>query len=438
MFTCSKCDSQFPKWQGRCSECGAWGTVAEVATVAAPASGRKVATVAPAKPTSLSAVVSAATPRWSTGISELDRVLGGGIVPGSLILLGGDPGVGKSTLSLQLASANSPTLYASGEESSQQVKLRADRLAMIQQDKISFIAETSIDTIIATITDFQPRLAIIDSIQTVHSSAASGAPGTIGQITTSTALLMETAKKLNVAIIIVGHVTKEGTVAGPKTLEHLVDTVLYLEHDPSGQYTIARSVKNRFGSTGEIGVFEMTEGGLREISDPTGIFIDNENQPSAGTVKSVIIEGSRPFLVEIQALVSQTAFGYPQRKSAGIDLNRLHMLIAIMTTVGKLPLNNYDIYLNVAGGLKIKETATDLAVCLALNSALRQIVIPADTIALGEVGLSGNIRTVGQIERRLNEAGRLNIKNCICAPLTGKQKTALKIKAVGDVAAAIN
>ena len=358
-------------------------------------------------------------------IEEIDRVLGGGIVPGSLILLGGDPGIGKSTLALQIAKNIPNTLYISGEESAGQVKLRADRVKL-DYDNFKFLPQTDADKIISTIKDTQPELVIIDSIQTMNYSESPAGLGTASQITACTTQLLEVAKTTNIPIIIIGHVTKEGYVAGPKTLEHLVDTVLYLESDNKNFYKILRSVKNRFGSTGEIGVFEMTGFGLAEIKNPTKAFTtDHENKSVAGSITSVLMEGQRPFLVEIQALVAKTAFGYPQRKTAGFDLNRLQMIIAVITKISKINLGNQDVYLNVAGGLKIKETAPDLAVALAIVSAYLNLAINPKTVALGEIGLSGEIRNIANIARRITEAKKLNFSPII-APASEKDVIMVK------------
>ncbi|NCN07626.1 DNA repair protein RadA [Candidatus Falkowbacteria bacterium] len=409
---CSKCGAQFSKWQGRCNECGSWGTVSQEATNLEPK--KDTVNISAEKPINFTEINLQEKTRIKIGIDEVDRVLGGGLVAGSLILLGGDPGIGKSTLALQIAQGIGNTLYISGEESASQIKMRADRLKS-NLTGLKFIPQTNIEKIIATILDQKPDLAIIDSIQTIHSSDSSTGIGSAAQITACTTQLMETAKASGIPIIIIGHVTKEGFVAGPKTLEHLVDTVLYLENDSRDFYKILRGVKNRFGSTGEIGVFEMTEVGLKEITNPTNIFIEDHNSPASGTAISIVMEGSRAFLTEIQALASKTSFGYPQRKSTGFDLNRLQMIIAVISKMAKVNLSNHDIYLNVTGGLKIKETATDLAVCLAIVSAYLEKAIYPNMLILGEVGLSGEIRNVSQVDRRIKEASKLNFNRIITA-----------------------
>jgi len=409
---CVKCGAQFSKWQGRCTECQSWGTIPQVAEISETL--KKDIQISPDQPINFDQINLQEKERIKIGIAEVDRVLGGGLVAGSLVLLGGDPGIGKSTLALQIAQGIGDTLYISGEESAHQIKMRADRLKS-NLSGLKFISQTSIEKIIATILDQKPKLVIIDSIQTINSSDSSNGVGSATQITACTSQLMELSKKSGIPIIIIGHVTKEGFVAGPKTLEHLVDTVLYLENDSRDFYKILRGVKNRFGSTGEIGIFEMTEIGLKEVINPTNIFIEEHSSPSSGTTISIIMEGSRAFLVEIQALASKTSFGYPQRRSTGFDLNRLQMIIAVISKTAKVNLTNHDIYLNVAGGLKIKETATDLAVCLAIVSAYLEKPISQNILILGEVGLSGEIRTVAQIDRRIKEASKLKFNKIITA-----------------------
>ena len=433
-YVCSKCEAQFARWQGRCSECGSWGTIPQEAQ--SLENNKKEAEVSPDTPVRLSNVDFKEKARKQINIGEIDRVLGGGIVAGSLILLGGDPGIGKSTLALQIAEKAGNCLYISGEESAQQVKMRADRLN-IDLSNLQFVPQTGIEKIIATIKDQKPDLAIIDSIQTINSGLAG--IGSATQITSSTSQLMELAKKSDIPIIIIGHVTKEGFVAGPKTLEHLVDTVLYLENDNRDFYKILRSVKNRFGAVGEIGVFEMTVAGLQEVKNPTNIFLENQGEsPSSGSVVSMIMEGSRPFLLEMQALATKTSFGYPQRKATGFDLNRLQMIIAVISKVAKINLSSHDIYLNVTGGLKVKETATDLAVCLSIVSAFLDKPISANTLVLGEIGLSGEVRHVPQIERRIKEASKLNFNKVITAKSSQFSGVAgIEVVRVGNIAEAI-
>jgi len=425
IYECSKCGAQYPKWQGRCSECGAWGTIGESRVQEKKS---KVIDSTPSEVLDLSQVQTKDVARISTGISEFDRVLGGGIVPGSLILLGGDPGIGKSTLLLQICSNHSSegeprkcgahlqgenkyTLYISAEESAQQTKLRFERLGLNSQN-LKFLSETDIDIICTTIKRNKPVLAIIDSIQTVYTSEIDSEAGSISQVRSSTVKLMETAKQNNIPIFIIGHVTKEGTVAGPRTLEHLVDTVLYLEGDQYHEFRLLRGVKNRFGSTNEVGIFEMTGVGLVEVKNPSEKFLSNsKNLP--GSVVTCIIEGSRPFLVEVQALVTKTAFGFPQRKASGFDLNRLQLQLAVLEKRFGYKFANQDVFINISGGLKIKEPACDLAICLALISALKNQALKQGSVVFGEVSLNGQVRPVSQLKRRVKEAKNLGYKNVV-------------------------
>lgn len=409
IFSCSHCGAQYPKWQGRCLSCGNWGTIKEeIAENEQPTEPL----AKPDKTINLKDLTGDKIKK-TTGIGELDRVLGGGLTEGSFILLGGDPGIGKTTLAMQLAGNFNKTLYVSGEESGEQVKNRAQRL-QINLDNLQFLQQTNLEKIIATAKDLQPQLLMIDSIQTVASSEANGSPGSISQITTAAAKLMEMAKQNNLTTIIIGHVTKDGLVAGPKTLEHLVDTVMYLENDNRQHYKILKTVKNRFGATGEIGIFEMTETGLKEMKDPSGLFYEQTdvNQP-AGICASMILEGSRAFLMEIQTLITKTFFGYPVRKAGGFDANRLQMLLAVIAKYSKINLSGHDVYVNVAGGLKIKDTGADLGVITAILSSYLEIPFQNNPIAIGEVGLSGEIRSVGQIDKRIKEAKRLGFKKFI-------------------------
>jgi len=434
IYSCSKCGAQFPKWQGSCTECGSWGTVGQENIK--KSSQKDSPEVSAEKTISLKDIDSASNEiRIKTHISELDRVLGGGLVKGSLVLLGGDPGVGKSTIALQIANTIKNTLYISGEESANQVKLRADRLK-INLDDLKFLNQTDVDKIIATIKETKPKTVIIDSIQTINFDELPGGLGSVSQITACTTKIMATAKETGIPVIIIGHVTKEGVVAGPKVLEHLVDTVLYLENDNKNFYKILRGVKNRFGSTGEIGVFEMTGLGLKEISNASRVFVAENQTPTPGTVTTIIMEGTRPFLVEIQALVAKTVFGYPIRKSTGFDLNRLQMLIAVISKIGKVNLENQDVYLNIAGGLKTKETAIDLAVIMAIVSAFLDKSINGETIVLGEVGLSGEIRPISQLEARINEAKKLGFKN-IVAPHSKLNTDIVQVKDITQAVEAI-
>ncbi len=433
IFSCSKCGAQYPKWQGRCLTCGAWSTIAE--EINASSDSEPAKKYSPEKTIDLSTLAGSQEIRIMTGIGELDRVLGGGIVQGAFMLLGGDPGVGKSTLALQMIAKLKSALYVSGEESAGQIKLRAERLSA-KLDNWKFLPGTNIEKIIATALALPPELLIIDSIQTVHSDEATGSAGSISQITACAAKLMELAKTNNIAVIVIGHVTKDGQVAGPKTLEHLVDTVMYLENDDKNFLKILRAVKNRFGSIGEIGIFEMSGGGLIEVSDPTRIFIDKElDLNRAGIATTMVFEGTRPFLAEIQALTAKTFFGYPVRKATGFDLNRLQMLLAVIGKYAKVNLSGDDVYLNVAGGLKIKDTAADLATVLAVISAEKDLPLGNKTLILGEVGLAGEIRSLPQLARRIKEGEKMGFTKFI-APKT-KDLIGEKIKQIKNIAEAI-
>lgn len=415
IHTCNKCDAQYPKWQGRCTECGEWGSLGEQSIIKKTEKISNNESVA-AELEVLAEVDIKNEHRLKSDISEFDRVLGGGIVSGSLILLGGDPGVGKSTLALQvggnLATSNKQILYVSGEESSAQVKIRFTRLGL-NTTNLKFLGETSLDTILATIEKHTPDLVIIDSIQTLNYSEVESEAGSVSQVKAVTAKLAEIAKDKNIPIILIGHVTKDGSVAGPRTLEHLVDVVLYLEGDRYHAFRILRAVKNRFGSTSEVGVFDMQSGGLQEVSNPSKIFLSDRKSDSPGSVVTAVVEGSRSFLVEIQALVTRTAFGYPQRKANGIDINRLQMLIAVLIKKAGLFLGNQDIHVNVAGGFKISEPAVDLAVCLAIASAFKNKLISKTTATFGEVGLGGELRTVSQVDKRMEELKKMGFKKIV-------------------------
>jgi len=374
--------------------------------------------------------------RRQTNIGELDRVLGGGLTAGSLVLLGGEPGIGKSTLVAQIAAAiqtQSEVIYVSGEESAGQIKERFNRLG-IKPEKIKFLNETNAEKIIATINQLKPGLVIIDSIQTIYSAAIAGEAGSVNQIRGSTVGFLETAKKNNITVILIGHITKDGTLAGPKTLEHIVDTVLYLETETNHDYRILRATKNRFGSINEIGIFEMTAGGFKEIANPTMIFLE-KNQNITGSVISSLVQGTRAFLTEVQALVTKTVFGYPQRKCSGFDLNRLSVLIAVLTKRAGLNLTNQDVILNVVGGLKLSDPGLDLAVCLAITSSLLNQVVQNNTIVLGEVGLGGEIRPVAKLEQKLKEAERLGFTRAIipASSYESKKIQLVKIKSVKEI-----
>lgn len=404
IFTCSKCDSQFSKWSGRCHECQAWGTIEKEQSA-------KCKTKSNAKIISLAEIDNLKLERIKSGLPDFDQFLGGGLVNGSLLLIGGEPGIGKSTIALQLLNKfNQDSLYISGEESAQQIKLRAQR---INADNLKILNTNSLEDILYHLQTSKPKIAIIDSIQTIYSSEIDSEPGNVSQIKAITVKLLELAKKQNTALILVGHITKDGSIAGPKTLEHLVDAVFYLEGERNSDLRILRSIKNRFGSTNELLIFEMTGQGLQIVENPSKIFLSPTPIDVAGTITSAALEGSRCFLVEVQALVNQTVFGYPQRKSSGYDLNRLQLLLAVLTKRANLNFSNQDVHLNVTGGFKIKETALDLAVALACASALSNQTLNPKTLVFGEVGLAGEVRAVKQVEKRLKEGEKLGFKSAI-------------------------
>src|SRR6056297_1062921 len=404
IYTCSKCDAQFPKWQGRCPECGAWGTIKESVPTKSRENKKTKIDFDKKNLIDFNTIKSENFSRIKTNIQELDQIFGGGLVQGSINLIGGEPGIGKSTLVLQilknLEKLNQPLLYISGEESAGQIKLRLDRLNY-KPKNLKFLNETKVEEIQAAIESLKPAVAIIDSIQTIYSSEIDSEPGNVSQIRACTVKLLETAKKNNTAVIITGHVTKDGSVAGPKTLEHLVDVVLYLEGDPLHGYRLLKSSKNRFGSTNEIGLFAMTGQGLIEVKDPTKAFLSENQEIVPGSVTSCFMEGTRAFMVEVQALVTPTIFGYPQRKTSGYDLNRLQMISAVLFKRAKVNLNNQDIHLNIVGGLKVTEPAIDLAVALAIISALKNKPVNRETLVIGEVGLGGEVRSVINLKKRI-------------------------------------
>jgi len=414
IYICSKCDAQFPKWQGRCTECGEWSTLEQ--QMAVKSKGTASTSTQSGELETLADVKIEEKQRLKSNLFEFDRVLGGGIVPGSLILLGGDPGIGKSTLILQvagkLAETGQEVLYISGEESSSQVKIRFSRLGLTTPN-LKFLGETDIDTITSTIERHRPGLVILDSIQTVTDQKIGNPAGSVSQVRAATTRLVDVGKGNKIPIVIIGHVTKKGNVAGPRTLEHLVDVVLYLEGDRSHIFRVLRGVKNRFGSTSEVGVFDMQQGGLKEVANPSEIFLAERKAKSPGSVVTAVVEGSRAFLVEIQALVSRSNFGYPQRRVAGFDFNRLQLLIAVLMKKAHLFLSNQDVHVNVTGGFKASEPAVDLAVCLAIASALKSKVIPSEMAVFGEVGLGGEIRAVGQADKRLEEIKKMGFKTVL-------------------------
>lgn len=423
-FFCSECGFEAAKWTGQCPSCHAWNTMVEEPSAPKIQRGRAAGgndrfgrgVRLPAKPVELSAISADCEERFGTGFSELDRVLGGGTVAGSLVLVGGDPGIGKSTILLQVcrnyAAQGRKVLYISGEESLKQIRLRAARIGEISGD-LRFLSETDLDLIRAVIEEERPQAAVIDSIQTMYCEEVAAAPGSVSQVRESTNVLMQLAKGSGTTIFIIGHVTKEGQVAGPRVLEHMVDTVLYFEGEKHVSYRILRAVKNRFGSTNEIGVFEMTEAGLKEVPNPSEYMLEGRPVGASGAVVACSVEGSRPMLLEVQALVSETAFGMPRRTAAGIDFNRVNLLMAVLEKRCRLPMSRLDAYVNVAGGMRMNEPAMDLAVVMAIVSSYRDIPIEEHTVLFGEVGLSGEVRSVSLAEYRVREAAKLGFRRCV-------------------------
>jgi DNA repair protein RadA/Sms len=413
-FVCQQCGYESPRWSGQCPQCGQWNTLVETLEErGGPAMPRLPGQMAPQSITAISAEGFARIP---VPMDEFNRALGGGIVPGSVILIGGDPGIGKSTLLLQisalLADSGKTTLYVSGEESVQQVKMRADRLG-IAADKLFILSETNLNHILAQIDSLQPQLAVVDSIQSVYLDELESSAGSIGQVRECAATLLRLAKSRHIPMFIVGHVTKEGAIAGPRVLEHMVDTVLYLEGERFHAYRLLRSVKNRFGSTDEVGVFEMGESGLVEITNPSQAFLSERLASATGSAVAVTMEGTRPLLVEIQGLTTPTSTGLPRRTANGIDFNRTLLLVAVLSKRVGYKLGTHDVFVNVVGGMRINEPAADLAVAAAIASSYRNVPVPEDCVLLGEIGLSGELRSVGYAERRLNEAAKLGFKRCI-------------------------
>lgn len=411
IYTCQNCGAQSPKWMGKCTTCGEWNTYVEEIIEKKKVTGNLSTQLLGNQPLTLENISAEKTQRIPSGIFEFDRVLGGGIVPGSLVLLGGDPGIGKSTLALQLALRlkEKKVLYISGEESLQQIKLRAERLK-ISNNYCLFLCETSLEQIIAHTEQAKPDLLVIDSIQTISTETIESSPGSVSQVRESTSAILKFAKKNHVAVILIGHINKEGSLAGPKVLEHMVDTVLQFEGDTNYMYRILRSIKNRFGSTNELGIFEMRSDGLKEIINPSEQLISKVSDDVSGTAISATIEGIRPFLIEIQALVSTAAYGTPQRSSTGFDLRRLNMLLAVLEKRAGFKLIQKDVFLNIAGGLKISDPAIDLAVICSILSSNIDIAIDHKTCFAGEVGLTGEIRAVNRIEQRVAEAAKLGFK----------------------------
>ena len=424
-FVCQACGYQAPKWLGRCPGCQEWNTFVEERVIEEKVPERDLLGFeAEAVPTSITEIVGEERGRFQIGIEEFDRVLGGGIVFGSVILVGGDPGIGKSTLLLQmmnrLASKGKKVLYISGEESLQQTKMRADRLG-ISSEHLFVVSETSLEKILQDIQTLRPSAAVVDSIQTIYSSELPSTPGSISQVREASSRLLYVAKHLSIPIFLVGHVTKEGFIDGPKVLEHMVHTVLYIEGEATHAFRILRAVKNRFGSTNEIGVFEMKDSGLVEVVSPSEFFLSERTQATSGSVVMPSMEGSRPILVELQALVVPTSFGIPRRMAQGVDANRVSLLVAVMEKRLGIHLNNQDIFLNIAGGMRVEEPAGDLGVIASIASNFRDKAIDPELVVFGEVGLGGEVRGVSQSEVRVKEAVRLGFKRCLL-PKQNQQK----------------
>ena len=418
VFTCSACGYESPRWVGKCPDCGAWNTMEESIAAEKPATGKIAAKQRPgsgAMPMPLKDIPEDVALRSSTGISELDRVLGGGIVEGGLMLIGGDPGIGKSTLLLQvcdhLARDGRRVIYISGEESARQIKLRARRLGI--ESDIWILAETALDAVEEKIRSLQPDVAVIDSIQTMYRPEMSSAPGSISQIRESTSLIMRLCKETGTSMFLVGHVTKDGAIAGPRILEHMVDVVLYFEGDRQQDYRLLRAVKNRFGSVNELGVFRMTGSGMQVVENPSEELLSHRAKGSSGSVVFCGMEGSRPLLCDVQALTSPTFFGTPRRAVKGADSGRIALLLAVLEKRANVRTNNQDVYINVAGGLELSEPAADLALCAAVASSLKDQAVGPEIAVMGEVGLAGEVRTVPQCERRISECSRLGFTTLI-------------------------
>ena len=446
IFFCQNCGHEESKWLGQCPMCKEWNTFVEEkvsVTRGSTAAVQQVRDAKDAKVVTLSSITTDDDERMQTGILELDRVLGGGIVPGSLVLVGGDPGIGKSTLLLQvcqkLSGQNRKILYISGEESLKQIKLRANRMGTFSES-LFLLCETNLGIIRHVIEEQHPDMVVIDSIQTMFIEAAGSAPGSVSQVRECTGVLMQLAKGLGVTVFIVGHVTKEGVVAGPRMLEHMVDTVLYFEGDRHASYRILRGVKNRFGSTNEIGVFEMREEGLAEVPNPSEFMLEGRPAEASGAVTACSMEGTRPILLEVQALVSKTNFGLPRRTAAGVDYNRVNLLMAVLEKRCRYALSGYDAYVNIAGGMKMNEPALDLAIVMALISSYKDRPLDEKTIVFGEVGLSGEVRAVSMAEQRVHEAVKMGFTRCIL-PMVNvsklKPRSDIRLEGVANVREAI-
>lgn len=414
-YVCQACAYESARWVGKCPNCGEWNTFIEEVAAGTSRSKRGRQTNSGAGPVSIDDVAAAAQPRILTRIPELDRVLGGGVVPGSVVLVGGDPGIGKSTLMMQMAAAlgRHLILYITGEESVQQIRLRAERLETKPSHKLLLLAETDLDVIEALVEKSEPELLIVDSIQTMFRSDLESAPGTVSQVRGATALLMRLAKSRAIPVFLVGHVTKEGVIAGPRVVEHMVDTVLQFEGEPHHAYRVLRAMKNRFGSTNEIGVFEMHSTGLREVTNPSQVFLAERRSGASGSTVVASMEGTRPLLVEVQALVAPTSYGVPQRTSTGFDAKRLQMLLAVLEKRCGLHVGQYDVFVNVAGGIRVDEPAVDLGTAASIASSLNDVPVEPQTVAVGEIGLGGEIRTISQIEKRITESQKLGFRRIV-------------------------
>ncbi|MGD8521555.1 MAG: DNA repair protein RadA [Desulfobacterales bacterium] len=444
IFVCQTCGCQTPKWMGKCPDCGTWDSlVEERQTPGVLGRSNRSATASQAVPVPIDSIELDSEHRLQTDIAEFDRVLGGGLVAGTLVLIGGDPGIGKSTLMLQalfgFANQGFKVLYVSGEESIRQIRIRSKRLSTVSSEML-IVSEVDVDAVLAMIESTRPRVLVVDSIQTMFNADLSSAPGSVSQVREATVRLMLSAKKTGIPTFLVGHVTKDGAIAGPKLLEHMVDTVLYFEGDRNHMFRILRAVKNRFGSTNEIGVFEMKDRGLAEVANPSSVFLSERPEKAAGSVVTASMEGTRPILVELQALASSTSFGTPRRTILGLDQNRVALLAAVMEKKLGMHLMGYDIFMNVAGGVKVGEPAVDLAVVAAIASSFLDKPIPENTVVLGEVGLTGEVRAIGQIDHRIAEINKMGFTRCLVPDSNLKRilkKDGIEISGVKTVEGAV-
>lgn len=424
VFYCTNCGNETPRWQGKCPACGAWNTIEERVEKPAPTGRAKPSAVGfSRRPQPIREVTSGGEIRFCTGMAELDRVLGGGAVAGSLVLVGGAPGIGKSTLLLQICNSlctGRTVLYVSGEESERQLKLRADRLGVVPES-LYILSETRLSDIVEAAEELKPDILIVDSIQTLYNEENESSPGSVSQVKDCTMTMMQLSKSQGITVFVVGHINKDGNIAGPKVLEHMVDCVLYFEGDPNSSYRLLRAAKNRFGSTNEIGVFEMLDTGLKEVPNPSQMLLEGRPEGASGTCVACVMEGTRPILAEVQALVTKTSFNVPRRACDGFDFNRAVLLLAVMEKRAGMKLNLFDAYLNVIGGLRLDEPGADLPVVLAVASSYRDQAIPDDLVAIGEVGMTGEIRMVSHLNQRLIEASRIGFQKCII-PRGGSEK----------------